>query len=57
MFGLASWVVLTPASIHPFIHSSIHPFIHSSIHPFIHAVERVGAVVLQVEVLIEGNDE
>jgi hypothetical protein len=49
MFGLASWVVLTPASIHPFIHSSIHPFIH--------AVERVGAVVLQVEVLIEGNDE
>jgi hypothetical protein len=49
MFGLASWIVLTPASIHPFIHSSIHPFIH--------AVERVGAVVLQVEVLIEGNDE
>jgi hypothetical protein len=41
MFGLASWIVLTPASIHPFIH----------------AVERVGAVVLQVEVLIEGNDE
>jgi hypothetical protein len=52
MFGLASWVVLTPASIHPFIHSSIHPFIHA-----VERVERVGAVVLQVEVLIEGNDE